>query len=33
MYLDINNLYGYGMSDYLLCKEFKWFKNVDAFDV
>ena len=32
-YLDMNNLYGYGMSDYLPYGGFKWLKNVDKFDV
>ena len=32
-YLDINNLYGWAMSDYLPYSEFKWLKNVDEFDV
>ena len=32
-YLDMNNLYGWEMSEYLSCGEFKWLKNVDGFDV
>ena len=32
-YLDLNNLYGWAMSDYLSYGEFKWLKNVDGFDV
>ena len=32
-YLDMNNLYGCGMSDYLPYGRFKWLKNVDGFDV
>ena len=32
-YLDMNNLYGCGMSDYLPYGGFKWLKNVDGFDV
>ena len=32
-YLDINNLYGCGMSDYLPYERFIWLKNVDNFDV
>ena len=32
-YLDINNLYGCAMSEYLPYCEFKWLKNVDGFDV
>ena len=32
-YLDMNNLYGWGMSDYLPYGGFKWLKNVDGFDV
>ena len=33
MYLDMNNLYGYGMSDYIPYGGFKWLKKVDDFDV
>ena len=33
MYLDENNLYGWGMSQYLPYYEFKWLKNIDKFDV
>ena len=32
-YLDMNNLYGWAMSEYLPYEEFKWLKNVDGFDV
>ena len=32
-YLDLNNLYGWAMSEYLSYGEFKWLKNVDGFDV
>ena len=32
-YLDMNNLYGCGMCDYLPCGGFKWLKSVDNFDV
>ena len=32
-YLDMNNLYGWTMSGYLLYDGFKWLKNVDRFDV
>ena len=32
-YLDMNNLYGCGMSKYLFYERFKWLKNVDIFDV
>ena len=32
-YLDMNNLYGWGMSVYLPYDEFKWLKNVDGFDL
>ena len=32
-YLDMNNLYGWTMSDYLPYGWFKWLKNVDKFDV
>ena len=33
IYLDMNNLYGCGMSDYLPYGVFMWLKNVDKFDV
>ena len=32
-YLDMNNLYGWAMSGYLPYGGFKWFKNVDGFEV
>ena len=32
-YLDMNNLYGWAMSEYLPYEEFAWLKNVDEFDV
>ena len=32
-YLDINNLYGWAMSEYLPYEGFKWLKNLDEFDV
>ena len=32
-YRDMNNLYGWAMSEYLLYKEFNWLKNIDEFDV
>ena len=32
-YLDMNNLYGWTMSEYLPYSEFEWLKNVDKFDV
>ena len=32
-YLDMNNLYGCGMSHYLLYEGFMWLKSVDNFDV
>ena len=32
-YLDMNNLYGWAMSEYLLYEEFEWLKNVDEFNV
>ena len=32
-YLDMNNLYGWAMSGYLLYGGFKWLKNVDRSDV
>ena len=33
IYLDINNLFGCTMSEYLPYCKFKWLKNVDRFDV
>ena len=32
-YLDMNNLYGWAMCEYLPYGEFRWLKNVDKFDV
>ena len=32
-YLDMNNFYGWGLSEYLPYGKFKWLKNVDGFDV
>ena len=32
-YLDMNNLYGWAMSEHLPYGGFKWLKNVDRFDV
>ena len=32
-YLDLNNLFDCGMSDYLSYSCFKWLKNTDNFDV
>ena len=32
-YLDMNNLYGCTMSEYLPYGGFKWLKNIDEFDV
>ena len=32
-YLDMNNLYGWAMSDYLPYEGFKWLKNIDKFDI
>ena len=32
-YLDMNNLYGYAMSEYLPYGIFKWLKNIDNFDI
>ena len=29
----MNNLYGWAMNEYLPYEGFKWFKNVDKFDV
>ena len=31
-YLDMNNLYGWAISDYLPYGGIKWLKNVDNFD-
>ena len=33
MYLDVNNLYDWGMSQYHPYWKFKWLKNIDKFDV
>ena len=33
LYLDMNNLYGWAMSEYLPYEGCKWLKNVDKFDV
>ena len=32
-FLDMNNLYGWAMSEYLPDEEFKWLKNVNEIDV
>ena len=32
-YLDMNNLYGSVMNEYLPYKGFKWLKNIDEFDI
>ena len=32
-YLDMNNLYGWAMSEYLPYERFKWLKNIDKFDI
>ena len=32
-YLDMNNLYGWAISEYLPYERFKWLKNVERFDV
>ena len=32
-YLDMKNLYGWAMSEYLPYGRFEWLKNVDEFDV
>ena len=32
-YLDMNNLYGWVMSEYLPIGGFKWIQNVDEFDM
>ena len=31
--LDMNNLYGWAMSEYLPHAGFKWLKNIDEFDI
>ena len=33
IYLDMNDVYDWAMSSYLLYDKFKWLKNVDKFDV
>ena len=33
LYLDMNKLYGWAMSEYLPYDGFKWLKNIDEFDV
>ena len=32
-YLDMNNLYGWAISEYLPYEGFNWLKNVDEFDM
>ena len=32
-YLDMNNLYGWAMSEYFPSETFKWLKNIDEFNV
>ena len=32
-YLDINNLYGWGMKEYLLYEGLEWLKNANEFEV
>ena len=32
-YLDMNNLYGWAMSEYLPYEEFKWLNNINESDV
>ena len=32
-YLDMNNFYGWAMSEYLPCGKFKWLKYIDKCDV
>ena len=31
-YLDMNNLYGWAMSEYLSCEGYEWLKKIDKFD-
>ena len=31
-YLDMNNLFGWVMNEYLPYKGFKWLKNIDEFE-
>ena len=33
VFIDVNNLYDLGLSEYLPCGRFKWLKNIDGFDV
>ena len=32
-YLEINNLYGWAMNEYLPYERFKWLENIDNFDI
>ena len=32
-YLDMNNLYGWAISEYLPYEEFQWLENIDEFDI
>ena len=32
-YLDMNNLYGWTMTEYLPYNEFEWLENIDEFDI
>ena len=32
-YLDMNNLYGWAMSEYLPYEEFQWLENIDEFNI
>ena len=32
-YFDMNNLYGWGSSEYLSYGGFKWLQNIDGFDM
>ena len=32
-YVDMNNLYGWAMSEYFPCGRFKWLQNIDKFDI
>ena len=33
VFIDMNNLYGWGLSEYVPYGRFKWLKNIDGFDM